>query len=67
MPFFRFIARLALLTPFGLLARSKPRHYREMLRVVWEAERFRVLLIGFARSGGFTAYAGRFRLQGLLP
>jgi len=28
------------------------------------AERFRVLLIGFARGGGFTAYAGRFRLQG---
>jgi FdhD protein len=28
------------------------------------AERFRVLLIGFARGGGFTVYAGRFRLQG---
>jgi len=27
-------------------------------------ERFRVLLIGFARGGGFTVYAGRFRLQG---
>ena len=27
------------------------------------AERFRVLLIGFARGGGFTAYAGRFRLE----
>jgi FdhD protein len=29
------------------------------------AERFRVLLIGFARGGGFTAYAGRFRLAGV--
>jgi len=28
------------------------------------AERFRVLLIGFARGGGFTVYASRFRLQG---
>ena len=27
------------------------------------AERFRVLLIGFARGGGFTVYAGRFRLR----
>jgi FdhD protein len=26
------------------------------------AERFRVLLVGFARGGGFTVYAGRFRL-----
>lgn len=28
------------------------------------AERFRVLLIGFARGSGFTVYAGRFRLEG---
>ncbi len=28
------------------------------------AQRFRVLLLGFARGGGFTAYAGRFRLEG---
>jgi FdhD protein len=28
------------------------------------SERFRVLLIGFARGGGFTVYAGRFRLEG---
>ncbi len=28
------------------------------------AERFRVLLIGFARGGGFTVYSGRFRLEG---
>ncbi len=28
------------------------------------AERFAVLLIGFARDGGFTVYAGRFRLEG---
>jgi FdhD protein len=28
------------------------------------AERFRVLLIGFARGSGFTLYAGRFRLDG---
>ncbi len=28
------------------------------------AERFRVLLVGFARNGGFTVYAGRFRLEG---
>ena len=27
------------------------------------AERFSVLLIGFARGGGFTVYAGRFRLR----
>ena len=27
------------------------------------AERFAVLLIGFARAGGFTVYAGRFRLE----
>jgi len=29
------------------------------------AERFGLLLIGFARGGGFTAYAGRFRLEGI--
>lgn len=29
------------------------------------AERFRVLLIGFARGHGFTVYAGRFRLEGI--
>jgi FdhD protein len=29
------------------------------------AERFGVLLIGFARGAGFTAYAGRSRLEGL--
>ncbi len=28
------------------------------------AERFRVLLIGFARAGAFTVYAGQFRLEG---
>jgi FdhD protein len=28
------------------------------------AERFRVLLVGFARGGGFTVYAGGFRLEG---
>jgi FdhD protein len=28
------------------------------------AERFAVLLVGFARGGGFTVYAGRFRLEG---
>lgn len=27
------------------------------------AERFRVLLVGFARGGAFTVYAGRFRLE----
>jgi molybdopterin-dependent oxidoreductase alpha subunit len=27
---------LALLVPFGIFARSKPRHFREMLRVAWE-------------------------------
>jgi molybdopterin-dependent oxidoreductase alpha subunit len=27
---------LALAVPFGLLVRSKPRHFREMLRVAWE-------------------------------
>src|SRR5499427_7889708 len=30
------LAWLALLIPFGLLVRTKPRHYREMLRVAWE-------------------------------
>ena len=29
------------------------------------AERFRVLLVGFARGSGFTIYAGRFRLEGV--
>jgi FdhD protein len=28
------------------------------------AERFRVLLVGFARGGAFTVYAGSFRLEG---
>lgn len=28
------------------------------------AERFRLLLVGFARGGGFTVYAGRFRVEG---
>jgi FdhD protein len=28
------------------------------------AERFRVLLVGFARDGSFTVYAGSFRLEG---
>jgi molybdopterin-dependent oxidoreductase alpha subunit len=27
---------LQIIVPFGLLSRSKPRHFREMLRVVWE-------------------------------
>ncbi len=31
------------------------------------AERFRVLLIGFARAGAFSVYAGRFRLAGVGP
>ena len=30
------LAWLALLVPFGLLSRNKPRHYREMLRVLWQ-------------------------------
>src|SRR6188768_411461 len=37
MRFFRWLARLlVIVVPFGLLSRHKPRHYREMLRVVWE-------------------------------
>src|SRR5258705_2904210 len=37
MRFFRWLARLlGVLVPFGLLSRHKPRHYREMLRVLWE-------------------------------
>jgi molybdopterin-dependent oxidoreductase alpha subunit len=37
MPFFRWLGRLlVVLVPFGLLSRSKPRHYREMLRELWE-------------------------------
>src|SRR5690606_13266203 len=27
---------LTLLVPFGLLVRTKPRHFREMLRVLWD-------------------------------
>jgi molybdopterin-dependent oxidoreductase alpha subunit len=37
MAFFRWLWRwLTLLVPLGLLSRHKPRHYREMLRVLWE-------------------------------
>ena len=32
----RAVASLVRLVPFGLLVRSKPRHYREMLRVAWD-------------------------------
>lgn len=36
MAFFRWLSRLlVLLVPFGLLSRNKPRHYREMLGVLW--------------------------------
>ena len=27
---------LQIVVPFGLLVRAKPRHYREMLRVLWD-------------------------------
>src|SRR3979409_351810 len=27
---------LQLIVPFGLLVRTKPRHYREMLRILWQ-------------------------------
>jgi molybdopterin-dependent oxidoreductase alpha subunit len=37
MRFFRKLTSLlVVLVPFGLLSRHKPRHYREMLRVLWE-------------------------------
>jgi hypothetical protein len=37
MAFLRWLARLfVVLVPFGLLSRHKPRHYREMLRVLWD-------------------------------
>src|SRR6188768_2995558 len=37
MAFFRWLLRLlTALVPFGLLSRNKPRHYREMLRLLWE-------------------------------
>jgi molybdopterin-dependent oxidoreductase alpha subunit len=37
MRFFRWLMRwLVVLVPFGLLSRHKPRHYREMGRVLWE-------------------------------
>jgi molybdopterin-dependent oxidoreductase alpha subunit len=37
MAFFRWLSRLlVLLVPFGLLSRNKPRHYREMLGVLWQ-------------------------------
>jgi molybdopterin-dependent oxidoreductase alpha subunit len=32
----KLAAWLAILVPFGVLARGKPRHYREMLKVLWE-------------------------------
>ena len=32
----RLWQRLVLLVPFGILVRSKPRHYLEMLRVLWD-------------------------------
>jgi molybdopterin-dependent oxidoreductase alpha subunit len=34
--FNRWLGWLRLLVPFGLLWRDKPRHYREILRVLWE-------------------------------
>jgi molybdopterin-dependent oxidoreductase alpha subunit len=37
MGFFAWLRRiLTILIPFGLLSRNKPRHYREILRVLWE-------------------------------
>ena len=37
MAFLRRIwQRLAALVPFGILATTKPRHYWEMLRVLWD-------------------------------
>ncbi|HEX7668750.1 MAG TPA: molybdopterin-dependent oxidoreductase [Polyangiaceae bacterium] len=37
MPFLRKLWRaLQLLVPFGLLVRTKPRHFREMLAVLWD-------------------------------
>jgi molybdopterin-dependent oxidoreductase alpha subunit len=37
MAFFRWLWRLlVVLVPFGLLSRHKPRHYREMLQVLWD-------------------------------
>jgi molybdopterin-dependent oxidoreductase alpha subunit len=32
----RVLAWLALLVPFGIFVRNKPRHFREMLKVAWE-------------------------------
>src|SRR5881392_113605 len=32
----KFFRWLLVLVPFGIFVRTKPRHYREMLRVVWE-------------------------------
>lgn len=37
----RFRAWMSVIVPFGLLVRTKPRHYREMLRVLWENRGFR--------------------------
>src|SRR5262249_2889352 len=31
----KLLAWLAILVPFGVLARGKPRHYREMIKVLW--------------------------------
>jgi molybdopterin-dependent oxidoreductase alpha subunit len=37
MGFFRWLRRLlVIVVPFGLLSRHKPRHFREMARVLWE-------------------------------
>lgn len=32
----KWLSTLALLVPFGILLRNKPRHYLEMLKVIWE-------------------------------
>jgi molybdopterin-dependent oxidoreductase alpha subunit len=32
----RFLSWLSAIVPFGLLSRTKPRHYREMIRILWE-------------------------------
>jgi hypothetical protein len=65
MLLFRRLSRLlVVLVPFGLLSRHKPRHSREMLRVLWENLGRWLYALRILRHG-FTAYAGRFRLDGV--
>jgi molybdopterin-dependent oxidoreductase alpha subunit len=52
MGFFQRLSALCVrLVPFGLLSRHKPRHYREMLRVLWENRGRWLYALGILRHG----------------